>query len=110
MVDKTLSRLLWLWGRARTSEYLSYPRICPYLREYISRGSADPPAYDSDEVDVIGHLIDTLLDRRQTEALKCLYRYRINKRMSAKHLNCTRDEYMDIFLFAIRELEAAMDK
>ena len=107
MVDKTLNRLLLAWGRARTSEYLSYPRICPYLREYISRGPAEPPAYDSDEVDHIGHLIDTLLDRRQTEALKCLYRYRINKRMSAKHLNCTRDEYMEYFESGIRILEQA---
>jgi len=101
MIDSTLNRNLFRWGRARLTEYLGYPTVCAYLTEYIPKGYArDPTVYDED-IEPLSDLIDKLLNRRQTEALKCKYRYRINKRMSAKHMSCSKEAYMDYFDQAI---------
>ena len=105
MVDRELNALLWQWGRARTSENLEI-KPPPAFKYYVAPASTElVNRYDSAEVEALGLIIDEHLNRRQTEALKCRYRYKLKKRRSAKHMKCSRAEYLDYFDSAIRELE-----
>ena len=108
MVDRELNALLWRWGRARTSENLDI-KPPPVFKQYVAPASTElVNRYDSEEVERLGHLIDTRLDRRQTEALKCRYRYKLNKRKSGEHLSISKQGYMDLFDGAIKILSEGM--
>jgi len=109
MIDSTLNRNLWAWGRAAITLPLGYPKKSSGFEDYIQRGYGENyRTHESDEAEAVGRIIDRELDRMQTEALKCKYRYRINKRLSAEYMNCSKTAYMDYFDQAILILTREM--
>ena len=103
MIDSTLNRLLWRWGRAKIIVSNGWYKAAPGFSEYQTPGYPDILPYNDydDSIDEMTALIGKVLNEPQRQAIKCKYRWGYNINKSARFLNCSRDQYMAYFNQAI---------
>lgn len=106
-------RLLWKWGESKFYGLprLGYPGKATACGEYLSpRVKDDEGKPDLTEFECLCGIIDHNLNRHETEALKCHFRYKHDgrpwsKRRSAQHMGITVTEYNRTYNKALRIID-----
>ncbi len=111
--------LLLKWGRClMMGAPMKYPTCAPGFQDYYPVGGEkeEPAPFDIQEFDKLCGIIDSDLNQREVEALKCKYgRYKsngkqLNRRQSAAQMRMYVSDYLALVEYTLKKVVRLFDE